>query len=80
VIGACRGRYSTTFYGGTYNGGTVFVLNKKTHEQSVLYSFTGGADGANPHGSLVRNVAGKLFGTTMYGGTYGEGTVFQLTP
>lgn len=72
--------YSTTYYGGTYNGGAVFVLNKKTHAQSVLYSFTGGADGANPHGSVVRNVAGQLFGTTMYGGTYGEGTVFQLTP
>ncbi len=72
--------YSTTYVGGTYNGGTIFILNKKTHEESVLYSFTGGADGANPHGSLVRNGVGELFGTTMYGGTYGAGTVFKLTP
>jgi uncharacterized repeat protein (TIGR03803 family) len=72
--------YSTTYNGGTYNAGTVFTLNKKTHKESVLYSFTNGADGANPHGSLVRNWVGKLFGTTMYGGTYGAGTVFELTP
>ena len=72
--------YSTTYYGGIYNGGTVFRVNKKTHQESVLYNFTGGADGANPHGSLVRNGAGQLFGTTMYGGTDSAGTVFALTP
>jgi uncharacterized repeat protein (TIGR03803 family) len=73
--------YSTTFYGGASGVGTVFVVNKKTLKETVIHSFTGStSDGANPHGSLIRDASGNLFGTTMYGGTYGAGTVFQLIP
>jgi uncharacterized repeat protein (TIGR03803 family) len=73
--------YSTTYGGGTSGVGTVFAVNKKTGKETVLHNFAGGtSDGANPHGSLIRNKAGQLFGTTMYGGTYGAGTVFELTP
>lgn len=35
---------------------------------TVLYSFTGGADGANPQAGLVRDAAGNLYGTTEHGG------------
>src|SRR5882724_10153447 len=45
---------------------------------TVLYSFKGGTDGANPYGSLVGDSAGNLYGTTLYGGTSGFGTVFKL--
>src|ERR1700685_343568 len=52
--------------------------------EKVLYSFQGGADGANPSISLVTDSAGNLFGTTSDGGTGacdgGCGTVFELTP
>jgi uncharacterized repeat protein (TIGR03803 family) len=46
-----------------------------------LYTFTGGSDGGNPVdvGSLVRDSAGNLYGTTEYEGSCGEGTVFQLS-
>lgn len=44
---------------------------------SVLYSFTGGADGGNPYNGLVRDTAGNLYGTT-YGGGSGDGVVFKL--
>jgi len=51
----------------------------------VIYSFTGGADGAQP-GSGLLDVDGKLYGTTFYGGDvsskfcyYGCGTVFETT-
>src|ERR1022692_3051179 len=43
----------------------------------VLHSFTGGADGSNPNGSLVLNSA-KLYGTTSSGGYLDNGTVFQI--
>ena len=48
--------------------------------EKVLYSFTGGADGAQPHQALIFDQAGNLYGTTFYGGTYGAGTVYRLSP
>jgi uncharacterized repeat protein (TIGR03803 family) len=72
--------YSTTYGGGTYGAGAVFKLTS-TGSETVLHSFAGGpSDGANPHGSLVRDTAGNIYGTTMYGGGSGYGTVFKLTP
>ncbi|MFZ0311833.1 MAG: choice-of-anchor tandem repeat GloVer-containing protein, partial [Candidatus Korobacteraceae bacterium] len=48
---------------------------------SVLYSFQGGADGANPYG-LLRDSQGNFYGTTSSGGIcqYGPycGTVYKL--
>src|ERR1700722_3590783 len=44
---------------------------------TVLYTFTG-TDGANPIGGLVEDEAGNLYGTTFFGGTYGNGVVFKL--
>ena len=73
--------YSTTYIGGAFGLGTVFVVNGKTGSETVLRSLAGGtSDGANPHGSLVRDNAGNLYGTTMQGGASGAGIVFKLTP
>ena len=47
---------------------------------TVLYSFTGQPDGANPHSSLLLDPKGNLFGTTNSGGAYGQGSVYELTP
>ena len=74
--------------------GTVFNLKPPPHAtanvlggwtETVLYSFTGGADGAIPEGAdLVFDHAGNLYGTTAGGGTGncqgGCGTVYKLTP
>jgi uncharacterized repeat protein (TIGR03803 family) len=82
--------YGTTSQGGGsgnngYGYGTVFKVDK-TGTETVLHSFTGGADGASPgRGSLVR-AAGNLYGTTTYGGNLscnppvGCGVVFKVTP
>jgi uncharacterized repeat protein (TIGR03803 family) len=48
--------------------------------ETVLYTFTGSPDGANPSSSLARDSAGNLFGTTTYGGLENYGTVFELSP
>src|SRR5437660_2970406 len=46
---------------------------------TVLYSFNGGTDGAQPHAGLVRDEAGNLYGTTVKGGGGSNlGTVFKL--
>lgn len=52
-------------------------------QEKVLYSFCSAAnctDGAAPHGKLVSDGTGKVYGTTSNGGAYQEGTVFQLSP
>jgi uncharacterized repeat protein (TIGR03803 family) len=59
----------------------------QTYTESVLYSFTGPPDGANPFAGLVRDAQGNLYGTTASGGDLscddggpypGCGMVFKL--
>jgi uncharacterized repeat protein (TIGR03803 family) len=75
--------YGTTQSGGASRKGVVYMLNK-AGKKTILYSFTGGADGAIPNGGLLRDTAGNLYGTTANGGTLscehgkGCGTVFKL--
>jgi uncharacterized repeat protein (TIGR03803 family) len=72
--------YGTTTNGGLFGYGTVFNLDPSGKE-SILYSFTGGVDGAFPLGNLVRDKAGNLYGTTNQGGgTSNSGVVFKLSP
>jgi uncharacterized repeat protein (TIGR03803 family) len=77
--------FGTTVTGGGNGNGAVFELspNSGGWNESVLYSFTGGADGCRPFGSLVLDGAGNLFSTTQYTdcpNDSGNGTVFELTP
>lgn len=72
--------YGTTAGGGSSFLGTVFKLDPSGTE-TVLYNFTGGADSGNPSwGSLVRDSAGNLYGTTQQGGASDFGIVFKLNP
>jgi uncharacterized repeat protein (TIGR03803 family) len=59
--------YGTTQVGGAYGYGTVFMLDTSQNE-TVLYSFTGGSDGASPLGGLLEDTAGNFYGTTELGG------------
>ena len=67
----------TTSWGGAANAGVVYKLNASGNE-TVLYSFTGGADGGNPNAGVIRDSAGNLYGTTTYGGALGAGVVYKL--
>jgi uncharacterized repeat protein (TIGR03803 family) len=71
--------FGTTAFGGTGGWGVVFKIDGNGQE-TVLYAFTGGTDGGTPYASLVRDSKGNLYGTTYYGGAFGLGTVFKLTP
>jgi uncharacterized repeat protein (TIGR03803 family) len=74
--------YGYTPAGGTDNYGTVFKLTPATGggwTETVLHSFAGGTDGANPSG-LTLSSSGELYGTTLNGGTYNGGTVFKIVP
>ena len=74
-------------YGVTRNywsgSGIVFDLTPNsdgTWTKHTLHQFTGGKDGANPFAGLTSDQAGDLYGTAIYGGAYGYGVVFKLTP
>jgi uncharacterized repeat protein (TIGR03803 family) len=83
IFDAAGNLYSTTAAGGTYNKGTVFELTPAAGgiwTEQVLYSFGNGTDGVNPYAGLIFDAVGNLYGTTYLGGTYNQGTVFELTP
>jgi len=46
---------------------------------TVIHSFTGGSDGKFPQGRITIDRAGNIYGTTFYGGTTGQGTVFKMS-
>ncbi|HXM21704.1 MAG TPA: choice-of-anchor tandem repeat GloVer-containing protein [Terriglobales bacterium] len=78
VRDAAGNLYGTTQYGGTSNLGVVFKLSA-TGTETVLHSFTGGADGVYPYSGLFRDSAGNLYGTTESGGTSNLGVVFKMS-
>jgi len=76
--------YGTTSEGGVAFGfGTVFKIDAQNN-YTVLYRFTGKADGSGPIGAVVRDSSGNLYGTTSQGGdipcfpSVGCGVVFKL--
>jgi uncharacterized repeat protein (TIGR03803 family) len=78
--------YGTTYYGGAdaYNTGTVFKLTPGSNgswDETLLYNFTDLAAACqNPTSAVVFDAAGSLYGTTAYGGTYGGGCLYSLSP
>jgi uncharacterized repeat protein (TIGR03803 family) len=73
--------YGTTAYGGNSDCGTVYELSK-TGEETILYNFcsqTNCTDGEEPQGGVIRDAAGNSYGTTILGGAYGDGTVFEVS-
>lgn len=82
--------YGTATCGGSSacggGNGVVFMLNPRTGQQTVLYTFKGAPDGVEPIGQLALDAGGNLYGVTAFGGAYscnggtiGCGTVFKLT-
>ncbi len=72
-----RALYGTTETGGASGAGIVFKIDPSTGGETVLYSFTGGADGGTPTAGLIYH-DGTFYGTTSAGGTSGVGTVFAV--
>jgi len=88
--------YGTTYYGGAYDGGTLFKLHPSSsgYAETIVHSFGYGQDGAHPISGVIE-VNGILYGTTNSGGTYTDkalceayggspngtcGTVYSVNP
>lgn len=85
TIGPDGSLYGTTEFGGgtgcsVHVGcGIVFRLQRSPKgdwAETMIYRFTGGADGSFPNGGLILDEAGNLYGTTQDG----NGVVYELTP
>ncbi len=70
--------YGTTTAGGAFNQGTIYKLTPAGVE-TVLYSFTGGSDGANIYGGVAVDPAGNLYGTAEAGGSLNDGVVWKYS-
>jgi uncharacterized repeat protein (TIGR03803 family) len=78
VLDASGNVYGTTQWGGADGRGVVFKMTSGGNE-TVEYSFEGGADGEYPNGGLVGDAEGNLYGNTYQGGAYNYGTIFKIT-
>lgn len=87
VFDAQGNAYGTSVQGGNAGCGTVFRLHPTAHgawQETVLYNFSCFSDGKNPHGGVVRDAQGNLYGTTTAGGLSGGctgdgcGVIFKL--
>ena len=59
----------------------VWGLAANAQTESVLFSFSSlRTGGTAPISGLTFDAAGNLYGTTLTGGAYGGGTVFEVTP
>lgn len=70
--------YGITTGGGSTGRGTVFKVDAGGTFTSI-YSFAGGTDGDGPYGYVILDPSGNLYGTTVAGGDFGQGTVFRVT-
>ncbi len=84
-IDAAGNLYGTSVLGGKFGGGTVWQLTPSGSGwvHTVLYDFTGGADGGEPYKGVTLDAAGNLYGTAVTGGSGscegGCGVAYKLT-
>jgi len=83
VLDAAGNLYGTTYGGGAHDYGTVFELSPMARggwSETILHSFNNPGDGYTPVAGVTLDSAGTLYGTTVEGGRYNSGTVFELSP
>lgn len=84
IFDAAGNLYGTTQFGGAAGYGTVFKLTPEPDgrwKETILHSFQdNGVDGSAPHGALIFDATGNLYGTTAEGGPLQWGNVFELSP
>jgi len=83
VIDAAGHLFGATNAGGIWSksctaGCGIVFETEPDGQEKVLHAFAGGSDGASPYGSLTRDAAGNLYGTTEMGGASGYGTIYKI--
>jgi uncharacterized repeat protein (TIGR03803 family) len=83
VFDASGNLYGTTSQGSVTGDGSVFELSPRSGggwSEKVLHNFVASKDGSDPYASLIFDASGNLYGTTILGGAFGFGSVFEMSP
>jgi uncharacterized repeat protein (TIGR03803 family) len=76
--------YGATYSGGALGEGTVFKLTPGSNgswNETILYNFNRQAASCQgPYSNLVFDAKGNLYGTTFYGGAWGNGCIYKISP
>ena len=73
--------YGATQTGGAFGFGTIYKITS-LGTYTILYNFCMSSscpDGSFPQDSLIQGTDGNLYGTTLFGGTFGLGTIFSIS-
>lgn len=71
--------YGATQIGGNYNRGAIYEYSLTNNSYTKLVEFDN-ANGARPNGTLTEAANGNLYGTTGYGGSLGNGVIYEFVP
>ena len=81
TLGADGRIYGSTNTGGTHSEGVVFSMNTDGTGYTILHNFAGGTtDGVKGWGGVALGTDGKVYGQTVTGGAYDQGTLWSITP
>jgi uncharacterized repeat protein (TIGR03803 family) len=85
VLGPWNNVYGMTFNGGVNGNGVIYRFDLKSHQYTVLHTFSAldangnNEDGANPGVALTRGPDDVFYGMASFGGENGTGTIFKIT-
>jgi uncharacterized repeat protein (TIGR03803 family) len=78
-LDAAGNLHGTTYQGGTANFGVVYMVSP-TGQETLLHTFTGGADGGNPYAGVILDAAGKPVRDGVHGRHCERGCGVQAGP
>lgn len=80
IQGSDKMIYGITQSGGLNNQGTIFQYDPALDDYKKKFDFDRNASGAIPAGNLVQTGDGRIYGTTLEGGTNDKGVLFEFDP